>query len=140
MIEQIHNQILKDLDRTARNDSIFVIGTVAFNFIAMSICWGMAGNTYSPISENRGDLVIFCILQITVVIFSLVTIKAMLSSEAMCNKYQEALKNMYEDHNVVKYLPKNMHIYSNQSNLLRKTFVSFSGILAVLIPLVDEFI
>jgi hypothetical protein len=58
----------------------------------------------------------------------------------MCAEYKAALVQIYEDHDVAKYLPKSMDLRSSESSRLRKTFVVLSGALAILIPLLEQFL
>lgn len=138
MIEQVHKQILSEVNRISRNDTIFVIGAAAFNFIAMVICWNLASTNYRPMSKNLDEMIIFSILMLAVSSFTIVSLKTLTSSEKMCVEYQCALSRIYEDHDVSKYMPKNVERYSMRSNFLRKIFVLMSGLIAMSIPLVAE--
>ncbi len=139
MIKQVHKQIMEELESTSSSDSLFVIGAVSFNFMAMFICWVLAGTSHLLFTEP-GPTAIFLLLLFSVVVFTLAAIRSMKNSERMCAEYKAALKAMYDDYDVSKYLPKSMEMQASESNLLRKTFVVLSGVLAVLIPLFEQFL
>ena len=139
MIEHLHKQIMGELESASSSDSLYVVGAVSFNFMDMAICWVTAGSSYI-LFRDWGATAIFVLLLLSVVVFTVLALQAMKNSEAMCAEYKAALVRIYEDHDVAKYLPKSMDLRSSESSRLRKTFVGLSGALAILIPLLEQFL
>jgi hypothetical protein len=137
MIERIHKHLLSELDRAGRSDTIFVLAGVSFNLLVLFINWGQAGNITSTYWETNVDsIIIFSKFLVGTVVVSTACLLTLKNSRRICNQYHQALLKIYEDTEVVRYMPEEMVGLGNKRFVLPFIVVGGTGLLAILVPIV----
>jgi hypothetical protein len=133
MIEAIHKQLLSELDRAGRADTVFVVSGVLFNILVLFVNWVQA----QSIADGRGNLIIFLLFTAGSLLVSCTALLALLNSRRICNSVHSALHQIYTDQNVARYLPAGLGSLGNKRFVLSFLVVSGTGLLAVIIPLIS---
>ncbi|KRA54309.1 hypothetical protein ASD77_06735 [Pseudoxanthomonas sp. Root65] len=133
MIEAIHKQLMSELDRAGRADTVFVVSGVLFNILVLFVNWAQA----SSLSEGRGNLMIYLLFTAGSLLISCTALLALINSRRICNSVHSALEQIYKDQNVAHYLPKGLSTLGNKRFILSFIVVGGTGLLAVIIPLLQ---
>ena len=137
MIEGIHKHLLSELDRAGRSDTIFVLAGVSFNILVLFINWTQAGNITSTYRETNADsIIIFSMFLIGTIVVSTACLLTLKNSRHICSQCHQALLKIYEDTEVVKYMPEEMVGLGNKRFVLSFIVIAGTGLLAILVPIV----
>lgn len=133
MIEAIQKHLMSELDRSGRADTVFVVSGVLFNILVLFVNWIQA----SSIAEGRGNLMIYLIFAAGSLLISGTALLALINSRRICNSVHTALQQIYSDTNVAQYLPSGLSTLGNKRFILSFIVVGGTGLLAVVIPLLQ---
>ena len=119
MIERVHEHIIEELQQNARTDTVFILTAIFLNLVTLAINSSVASNTGS--STNW---IVFLTFTALVIVVNFVVVNGLLKGK------------MYKDNNVEGYYdPTLLTNYDTRYNLFLVA-VSFTGIVALLIPIV----
>jgi hypothetical protein len=127
MLDKIHAHILDELRINARTDTIFIISSVAINFITLAI--------NSAISDSRKDdiLMMFCFVILTIVVCVVAEIGLIRGRQASA-KLINGLIEMYKDNGIDKYYnPSLLKFYKLRYNLF-VIIILVTGLISIIVP------
>jgi hypothetical protein len=131
MIERVHEHIIEELQQNARTDTVFILTAIFLNLVTLAINSSVASNTGS--STNW---IVFLTFTALVIVVNFVVVNGLLKGKQMREKLISGLLKMYKDNNVEGYYdPTLLTNYDTRYNLFLVA-VSFTGIVALLIPIV----
>ncbi len=133
MIEAIHKQLMFELDRAGRADTVFIVSGVLFNILVLFVNWVQA----SELSDGRGNLMIYLLFTAGSLLISCTVLLALINSRRICTAIHAALQQIYTDQNVAQYLPSGLIAMGNKRFVLSFIVVGGTGLLAVIIPLLQ---
>ena len=132
MIEHIHKHITDELQQNARTDTIFILSAILLNLITLGINSGM-------VEKSRTDtslLIVMFLFVTLIVLVNIVVIIGLLKGKQTRIKLVSGLLKMYKDKDVDKYYDESLlGNYSLRYNLFIMV-VTFTGILAIVVPFV----
>ncbi len=130
MIEAVHKQLMSELDRAGRADTVFVISGVLFNILVLFVNWAQA----SSVANGRGNLMIYLLFTAGSLLVSCTSLLALRNSRRICTDLHAALQKIYTDSNVAQYLPPGLSELGSRRFFLSFLVVGGTGTLAILIP------
>ena len=133
MIEAIHKQLMSELDRAGRADTVFVVSGVLFNILVLFVNWLQA----ISLAEGQGNLMIYLLFTAGSLLITCTALLALINSRRICNSVHSALQQIYVDQNVSQYLPPGLAVLGDKRFILSFLVVSGTGLLAVIIPLLS---
>ena len=133
MIETIHKQLMSELDRAGRADTVFVVSGVLFNILVLFVNWVQA----AALANEQGNLMIYLLFTAGSLLISCTALLALINSRRICNSVHASLQQIYVDHNVAHYLPPGLGTLGNKRFILSFIVVGGTGLLAVVIPLLQ---
>ena len=137
MIEAIHKQLLAELDRAGRSDTVFILSGVSFNLLVLVINWIQAISIASTYRESIiVNYVIFFIFMTGTLLVSGACLLTLLNSRKICMEIHDALSKIYEDTEVAKYMPERMSELGAKRFTLSFIVVGGTGLIAVAVPAV----
>ena len=133
MIERVHEHIIGELQQNARTDTIFILTAILLNLITLGINSGVASS--SP--KSTTDWIVFITFTALVIVINFVVVNGLLKGKLMRTKLISGLLKMYKDNNVEGYYdPTLLTNYSTRYNLFLLA-VGFTGIVALIVPIVS---
>ncbi|TCZ78099.1 hypothetical protein [Lysobacter sp. N42] len=133
IIEAVHRQLLSELDRAGRADTVFVVSGVLFNILVLFVNWAQADS----IADGRGNLLIFLLFTAGSLLVSCTALLALINSRRICTAVHASLQQLYTDQNVQQYIPVGLAGLGNKRFVLSFLVVGGTGLLAVLIPVLS---
>jgi len=133
MIEKIHDNLVSELDRSSKSDTVFIISAVLFNMLVMFINWTQA----SSLSNGRGSIAIFLVFLVGVLVVSGVALFSLINSKKICIRCHEALEKIYEKNGVSEFLPPEMKNFGNKRFVLSFIVVAGTALISVLVPVIS---
>ena len=132
IIERVHEHLLDELATNTRTDTIFVIIAIVLNLLTLGINAGIAS------SGSRGaarTIILFTFVALLIVV-NLVSATGLVRGRQTRGKILKGLLKMYKDQGVDGYYdPSLLSDYSARYNLFIIA-VLFTGIVALIVPLV----
>ena len=128
MLEQIHNHLLSELDRTSKGDTVFVVCAVLFDLMVLGVNSAVA-------SGRPTSFIIFVIFMAGAVIVTVAALIALVNGRTTHTLYHSALMRLYEEHNVAQYYPEAAVGKGRLRVTLYIIVVLAAGFLATTIPL-----
>ena len=132
MIERVHEHITQELQQNARTDTTFILTAIFLNLVTLGINSGQA-------SQNPKDAttwIVFFTFTALVIVINFVVVNGLLKGKQMRTKLITGLLKMYKDNNVEGYYdPTLLTNYATRYNLFLLA-VSFTGIVALIVPVV----
>lgn len=104
MIEAIHAQLMSELDRSGRADTVFVVSGVLFNILVLFVNWIQAGS----LADGNGNLAIYLLFTAGSLLITCTALLALINSRRLCCAVHDALLRIYADRNVAHYLPEGL--------------------------------
>lgn len=130
MIEQVHRQIVSELNQNARTDTVFVLTAIVLNLITLGINSGLSR---SGDNNNTATIVMFTFVALLIVI-NFVAEVGLLRGRLMRKKLLNGLLRLYKDNGVDGYYdPTLLGDYQMRYNLYILA-VLFTGIVAIVVP------
>lgn len=114
MIEATHKQLLSELDRAGRADTVFVASGVLFNILAPFINWARA----SSIADGGGNPMTYLLFTAGSLLISCTALLALINSRRICNSAHSALERIYTDQDVAQYFPSEPSLPGNKIFIL----------------------
>ncbi len=133
MIEKIHDQLVAELDRSSKSDTVFVVSAVLFNTLVMLINWAQA----SSVASGDGSIAIFGIFLLGVFAVTCTTLISLVNGKRICMRCHDAIERIYEREGVLDLLPGDMPGLGNKRFVLSFIIVSCSGLMAVIVPVIS---
>ncbi len=132
MIEQVHRQIVSELNQNARTDTVFVLTAIILNFITLGINSGLSN---SGDKNNTATIVMFTFVALLIVINFVAEI-GLIRGRLMRKKLLNGLLRLYKDNGVDGYYdPSLLGDYQMRYNLYILA-VLFTGIVAIVVPFI----
>jgi hypothetical protein len=132
MIEQVHRQIVNELNQNARTDTVFVLTAIILNFITLGINSGLSR---SGDNNNAATIVMFTFVALLIVINFVAEI-GLIRGRLMRKKLLNGLLRLYKDNGVDGYYdPSLLGDYQVRYNLYILA-VLFTGIVAIVVPFI----
>ena len=132
MIEQVHRQIVSELNQNARTDTVFVLTAIILNFITLGINSGLSN---SGDKNNTATIVMFTFVALLIVINFVAEI-GLIRGRLMRKKLLNGLLRLYKDNGVDGYYdPSLLDDYQMRYNLYILA-VLFTGIVAIVVPFI----
>jgi hypothetical protein len=129
MLDKIHAHILDELRINARTDTIFIISSVAINFITLAI------NSAISDSSKADILMMFCFVILTIVVCIVSEIGLIRGRQASA-KLIGGLIEMYKDNGVDKYYnPSLLKFYKLRYNLF-VIIILITGLISIIVPFI----
>ena len=132
MIEHIHKHITDELQQNARTDTIFILSAILLNLITLGINSGM-------VEKSRTDtslLIVMFLFVTLIVLVNIVVIIGLLKGKQTRIKLVSGLLKMYKDKDVDKYYDESLLGNYNIRYNLFILVVTFTGIIAIIVPFV----
>ena len=132
MIERVHEHIITELQQNARTDTIFIITAILLNLLALGINSGVA------LGSNRDATIwiVFVTFVCLVIVVNFVVIIGLLKGKQTRLKLINGLLKMYKDKGVEGYYDSSLlSNYNTRYNLFLLAVV-FTGLIAIVVPLV----
>jgi uncharacterized membrane protein len=132
MLEHIHSHITSELQQNTRTDTIFILSAIFLNLITLAINSGMVEKSRT----DNSQLIVMFMFVILIVLVNIVVIFGLLKGRETRVKLVSGLLKMYKDENVIKYYDESLlGNYIVRYNLFIMV-VSFTGIIAIVVPFV----
>ena len=132
MIEQVHRQIVSELNQNARTDTVFVLTAIVLNFITLAINSGLSR---SGDNNSTSTIVMFTFVALLIVINFVAEI-GLIRGRQMRSKLLNGLLRLYKDNGVDGYYdPSLLSDYGMRYNLYILA-VLFTGIVAIVVPFI----
>jgi uncharacterized membrane protein len=132
MLEQVHHQIISELNQNTKTDTIFILTAILLNLIALSV-------NSSIVEQSRDQesmLIVMFLFVALIVLLNIVVIFGLLKGKETRNKLLSGLIRMYQDNDVDKYYDSTLlSNYSTRYNLFMMVVI-FTGIISVVVPFV----
>lgn len=132
MIEHLHKHITSELNQNTRTDTIFILSAILLNLITLSINSGM-------VKQSRTDnsmLIAMFLFVLLIVLVNIVVIVGLLKGKQTRIKLMTGLLRMYKDNDVDKYYDESLLGNYNIRYNLFIMVVTFTGIIAIIVPFV----
>jgi hypothetical protein len=133
MIGAIHQQLMSELDRAGRADTVFIVSGVLFNILVLFVNWVQAAS----LADGQGNLMIYLLFTAGSLLISCTALLALINSRRICNSVHASLQKIYVDQDVAHYLPPELSSLGNKRFILSFIVVGGTGLLAVVIPLLQ---
>jgi len=131
MIERVHEHIISELQQNARTDTIFIVAAILLNLLALGVNSGVSSG--SP--DSTTWIVFYTFIALVIVINFVVEI-GLIKGRQTRIKLINGLLKMYKDQNVEGYYdPSLLGNYNVRYNLFLLV-VLFTGLVAIIVPLV----
>ena len=134
MLEKVYDHIIMDIKQNTRTDTIFIIVALVLNLITLGINSGVAGDDGAASTWTMVTLIALVIVVNLVVIFGL------LKGRDTRSKLIDGLLKMYRDQGVEEYYDHSISGNYNTRYLLFILAVVMTGLTAIIIPLLLEFL
>jgi hypothetical protein len=132
MIERVHEHIIEELQQNARTDTTFILTAIFLNLVTLGINSGQASQN----SKDATTWIVFFTFTALVIVINFVVVNGLLKGKQMRTKLITGLLKMYKDNNVEGYYdPTLLTNYAMRYNLFLLA-VSFTGIVALIVPIV----
>lgn len=131
MIERVHEHLISELNSNTRTDTIFVLTAIILNLITLGINSGFASSG----GGSSATVVLFTFIALLIVV-NLVSEVGLIRGRQMRRKLLNGLMKMYKDQNVEGYYdPSLLGDYVTRYNLFMLA-VLFTGLIALIVPLI----
>ena len=133
MIERVHRHIITELQQNARTDTIFIITAIFLNLLSLGV-----NSIVGTVDENPDvtTWVVFATFICLVIVVNFVVVVGLNKGKQTRTKLIDGLLKMYKDQKVEGYYDATLLTnYSTRYNLFLLA-VSFTGIVALIVPIV----
>lgn len=132
MLEQVHHQIISELQQNTKTDTIFILAAILLNLIALSVNAGFVSDS----REKESVLIVMFLFVALVILVNIVVIFGLLKGKQTRSKLLQGLIMMYKDKGVDKYYDSSLlSNYSVRYNLFIMVVV-FTGVISIVVPFV----
>jgi hypothetical protein len=135
MIERVHEHIIAELQQNTRTDIIFILTAIILNLITLGINSGISGE----LNRDGALWVVFFTFIILVIVINFVAEIGIVRGKQTRIKLINGLLKMYKDKGVEGYYdPSLLSNYNTRYNLFILA-VLFTGIIAIVVPVILTF-
>ena len=132
MIERVHEHIITELQQNTRTDTIFILAAILLNLLALGINSAVSSNS----DHDATTWIIFFTFMALVIAVNFVAEIGLLKGKQTRIKLINGLLKMYKDQGVEGYYDASLlSNYSTRYNLFFFVVV-FTGLVAIVVPLV----
>ena len=132
MIERVHEHILNELQQNTRTDTIFIVTAILLNLLALGINSAVASES----NKDATSWIVFFAFIALVIVVNFVVELGLLKGKQTRIKLINGLLKMYQDQGVAGYYDTSLlSNYSTRYNLFLLVVV-FTGLIAIVVPLV----
>jgi hypothetical protein len=132
MIERVHEHIITELQQNTRTDTIFIITAILLNLLSLGVNSGMSGES----TKDTTTWIVFCTFVCLVIVVNFVVVIGLLKGKQTRVKLINGLLKMYKDQGVEGYYDASLLTnYATRYNLFLLAVV-FTGLVAIVVPLV----
>ena len=132
MIERVHEHIIAELQQNTRSDTIFIIVAILLNLVALGVNSGVAAGS----NKDATAWIVFFTFVCLVIVINFVVEIGLIKGKQSRIKLISGLLKMYKDQGVEGYYDESLlNNYSTRYNLFLLAVV-FTGLVAIIVPLV----
>ena len=131
MIERVHQHIITELQQNTRTDTIFIVTAILLNLVILATNSIIAGGDQT-VTTTIVMVLFVCLL----VVVNLVVIFGLLKGRQTRVKLVNGLMKMYKDQGVEGYYDASLLSNYNTRYNLFMLVVIFTGLIAIIVPLV----
>jgi hypothetical protein len=131
MIERVHEHIIEELQQNARTDTVFILTAIFLNLVTLAINSNVASG-----SKTSSNWIVFLTFIALVIVVNFVVVNGLLKGKQMREKLITGLLKMYKDNNVEGYYDPTLLTNYDTRYTLFLVAVGFTGIVALLVPIV----
>ena len=131
MIERVHRHIVTELQQNTRTDTIFIITAILLNLVILATNSIIAGGDQS-VTTTIVMVLFVCLL----IVVNLVVIFGLLKGKQTRVELINGLLKMYKDQGVEGYYDASLLSNYNTRYNLFMLVVIFTGLIAIIVPLV----
>ena len=132
MIERVHEHIITELQQNARTDTIFILTAILLNLLTLGINSAIAAGSNR---EATMWIVFFTFVALLIVVNFVVEI-GLIKGRQTRTKLLNGLLKMYKDQGVDGYYDASLLSNYNTRYNLFLLVVVFTGLIAIVVPLV----
>ncbi len=132
MIERVHKHIVTELQQNTRTDTIFILTAILLNLLALGI------NAIIALTGDRDakTWIVFFIFVALVIVVNFVVEIGLIKGRQTRTKLISGLLKMYKDQGVEGYYDASLLSNYNTRYNLFMLAVIFTGLIAIVVPLV----
>ena len=134
MIERVHNHIITELQQNTRTDTIFILTAILLNLLTLGINSAVASAS-SRDKDATTWIVFFTFICLLIVVNFVVEI-GLLKGKQTRTKLINGLLKMYKDQGVEGYYDASLLSNYNTRYNLFMLVVVFTGLIAMIVPLI----
>ena len=132
MIERVHEHIITELQQNARTDTIFILNAILLNLLSLGVNSAVASGS----NRDATTWIVFFTFVSLVILVNFVVEIGLLKGKQTRIKLISGLLKMYKDQGVEGYYDASLlSNYNIRYNLFLLTVV-FTGLIAIIVPLV----
>ena len=129
MLERVHDHIIEEMKLNTRTDIVFVLTSIALNFVVLSVNAAIAGDDDS--------LIVMLLFVLLAVVVNLTVEIGLIKGRQNRYRLLSGLVRMYKDQNVDAYYDASLLRNYNARYVLFMVVVLVTGIIAILVPFVS---
>ncbi|MFC1980804.1 hypothetical protein ACFLVN_00970 [Chloroflexota bacterium] len=132
MIERVHEHIIAELQQNARTDTVFILAAILLNLLTLGVNSGVASGR----NNDATMWIVFFTFISLVIVVNFVAEIGLIKGRQTRMKLLDGLLKMYKDQKVDGYYDASLlSNYNTRYNLFLLT-VLFTGLIALIVPLV----
>ncbi len=132
MIERVHEHIIAELQQNTRTDIVFILAALLLNLLALGINSAVASNS----SPDATTWIVFFTFVALVIVINFVVEIGLIKGKQTRIKLINGLLKMYKDQGVEGYYDISLLSNYNTRYNLFMLVVIFTGLIAIIVPLV----
>ena len=132
MIERVHEHIITELQQNTRTDTIFILTAILLNLLALGINSAVASGS----NKDATTWIVFFTFVCLVIVVNFVVEIGLLKGKHTRLKLINGLLKMYKDQGVEGYYDASLLSNYNTRYNLFLLVVVFTGLIAIVVPLV----
>ena len=132
MIERVHEHIITELQQNTRTDTIFILTAILLNLVALGINSAVASES----NKDATTWIVFFTFVCLVIVVNFVVEIGLLKGKQTRLKLINGLLKMYKDQGVEGYYDASLLSNYNTRYNLFLLVVVFTGLIAIVVPLV----
>ena len=135
MIERVHKHIIAELQQNTRTDIIFILAAIMLNLLALGINSAVSSNA----ERDATTWIVFFTFVALVIVVNFVVEIGLRKGKQTRIKLINGLLKLYQDQNVEGYYDASLLSNYNTRYNLFMLVVLFTGLIAIVVPLVLVF-
>ena len=132
MIERVHQHIITELQQNTRTDTIFILTAILLNLLALGINSGVAAGS----DRETTTWIVFFTFVALIIVVNFVAELGIIKGRQTRTKLLNGLLKMYKDQGVEGYYDVSLlSNYDTRYNLFLLAVI-FTGLIAIVVPLI----